>query len=250
MSPAPQRAGGLGIRVQHAILAGGLGTRLRVVAGGTPKALVLIHGRPFMEWILEALRRRGVRRAVLCTGYGHDRIAAALGDGRRLGVHLTYSVEALPLGTGGAAALALPLLADPFVLWNGDTFSTVHWRRLLARHAMHRALVTIAVVRVPDARDFGFVALGKHDRVLAFEEKGATGPQWINGGAYAISHAALHDVTADKPCSLEREVFPRLVARKRGVFAYCARRPVFDIGTPDRLSRFAKELSGGQLVRP
>ena len=142
-------------RPAHAILAGGLGTRLRPVTGGVPKALVPVRGRPFVEWLLVALRRRRVRRAVLCTGLGHDRIEAALGDGRRAGVRLTYSVEPAPLGTGGAVALALPLLADPFVLWNGDTFSTVDWRGLLARHVGRQALVTIAVVPTAEARDFG-----------------------------------------------------------------------------------------------
>ena len=237
-------------RPAHAILAGGLGTRLRAVSGGAPKALVPVHGRPFLEWLLVALRRRRVRRAVLCTGFGHEQIEAALGDGRRVGVLLTYSLEPSPLGTGGALALALPLLADPFVLWNGDTFSTVDWRGLLARHVARRALVTIAVVPAADGRDFGHVALGRDHRVVAFVEKGAAGPRLINGGVYAISHAALSGVTPGHPASLERDLLPGLVARTRRVYSYHARPPVFDIGTPDRLAHFSRELSRGRLVRP
>lgn len=235
----------------HAILAGGLGTRLRPVAGGEPKALVPVHGRPFLEWLLVALRRRGVRRVVLCTGVGHDRIAAAFGDGRGLGVQLTYSVESSPLGTAGAVVPALPLLRDPFVLWNGDTFSTIHWRGLWESHLMRGALATIAVVRAADARDFGSVTFASNRRVLAFDEKVAGGgPQWINGGVYALSHAALRGIPADRAASLERDVFPSLVRRTRRVYAYRARRPVFDIGTPDRLAQFSQEFARGDLVRP
>ncbi len=230
------------------MLVGGLGTRLRRVTGDTPKPLVRVRGRPFLEWLLISLRRRGARRIVLCTGYGHQQIEATLGDGRRLGVRLRYSVEPAPAGTAGAVALALPLLADPFVLWNGDTYSGLDWRSLLARHLRLQAVVTIALVPVANVSDFGRVVVDQHDRVVAFEEKTATGPGLVNAGVYAINHASLDEGPPGKGCSLEREVLPRLVRQTGRVYAYYTRRPVLDIGTPDRLKRFEEELSRGHLV--
>src|SRR6188508_925154 len=92
--------------VDAAILAGGLGTRLREALGGRPKALAEVGGRPFIEWQLLQLKAQGLRRVVLCTGYRGDLIEADLGDGARLGMELVYSTERSPLGTGGALGLA------------------------------------------------------------------------------------------------------------------------------------------------
>lgn len=58
------------------ILYGGQGTRLAPVLGGVPKALAPIDGRPFLDYQLEALFRAGFVDVVLCTGVGHDQIAA------------------------------------------------------------------------------------------------------------------------------------------------------------------------------
>ena len=125
-------------------------------------------------------------------------------------------------------------------------------RRGRRRRCVGKCFIRVPLSRLPaaDGRDFGHVALGRDHRVVAFVEKGAAGPRLINGGVYAISHAALSGVTPGHPASLERDLLPGLVARTRRVYSYHARPPVFDIGTPDRLAHFSRELSRGRLVRP
>ena len=66
--------------VPVAILAGGRATRLRPLTDAVPKALVDVGGRPFIDLQLALLRRRGLRRAVLCLGHLGEQIEAYLGD--------------------------------------------------------------------------------------------------------------------------------------------------------------------------
>src|SRR3954468_11982989 len=97
-----------------AILAGGLGTRLRPVSETIPKALINIAGEPFLAHQLRLLRRAGLRKVVLCIGYHGEMIEEKFGDGT-VGMKLTYSSDGTQLlGTGGALKKALPLLGDRF----------------------------------------------------------------------------------------------------------------------------------------
>jgi Nucleoside-diphosphate-sugar pyrophosphorylase involved in lipopolysaccharide biosynthesis/translation initiation factor 2B, gamma/epsilon subunits (eIF-2Bgamma/eIF-2Bepsilon) len=61
-----------------------------------------VGGRPILVRQIEWLKRFGVRDVILAVGYLRQKIFEALGDGRRLGVRIFYSVEEEPLGTGGA----------------------------------------------------------------------------------------------------------------------------------------------------
>lgn len=91
--------------MQAVVLAGGFGTRLRGVVPDLPKPMAPVAGRPFLAWILDRLVAAGARRAVLAVGYRHEAIRGHFGDAWR-GLPLVYSVEAQPLGTGGAIRLA------------------------------------------------------------------------------------------------------------------------------------------------
>ena len=83
------------------ILCGGLGTRLRRVIDDRPKPMVLVAGRPFLEYLIWQLKRYGFRDIVLCIGYLGDQVRAYFGDGSDWYVHISYSHEPEPLGTGG-----------------------------------------------------------------------------------------------------------------------------------------------------
>jgi D-sedoheptulose 7-phosphate isomerase len=106
-----------------AILAGGLATRLRGVAGDVPKSLVEVAGQPFAVHQIDMLVRHGLTDIVFCVGHRGEEIAAALGDGRRWGARLRYSFDGPALlGTGGALRHALPMLGDAFLVLYGDSY--------------------------------------------------------------------------------------------------------------------------------
>src|SRR5687767_15508520 len=115
-----------------ALLAGGLATRLRPITATTPKALVEVAGRPFIEHQLALLRRNGIRRVVLCLGYLGEQIQALLGDGAAHGVELDYSFDGEQLlGTGGALRRAAPLLGQVFWVLYGDSYLDIDYCAVL-----------------------------------------------------------------------------------------------------------------------
>ncbi|RXS98091.1 nucleotidyl transferase [Silvibacterium dinghuense] len=109
-----------------AILAGGLGTRMRPTTEWVPKVLLPVAGEPFLGHQLHLLAQRGVSDVVLCCGYLAEQIARYAGDGSDFGLHLHYSRDgASPLGTGGALRHALPMLGEEFFVLYGDSYLEV-----------------------------------------------------------------------------------------------------------------------------
>ncbi len=72
------------------ILAAGAGTRVRRISERRPKCLIDLAGRPIIEWILETLKRGGIRKVVVVTGFGAPALRIALGTGRRYGLTISY----------------------------------------------------------------------------------------------------------------------------------------------------------------
>lgn len=110
------------------ILAGGLATRLRPLTETTPKALVDLAGRPFIDWQLHYLKGQGISDVVICAGYLGEQIEQCVGDGSNWGlsVRFAFDGDAL-LGTGGAIRRALHMLGDDFFILYGDSYLPVNF---------------------------------------------------------------------------------------------------------------------------
>ena len=126
--------------MQLAILAGGLGTRLGPLTANTPKSLVPVLGRPFLEHQIGLVRNAGIKRLVLCIGHYGQRIIERFGQGQAYGVEIVYSQEGEQLlGTGGALKNAEPLLDDAFMMMWGDSYLLLDyaavWRNGWPSHA-------------------------------------------------------------------------------------------------------------------
>lgn len=216
------------------ILAGGLATRLGDTAARVPKALLEVHGRPFIDHLAWNLRRHGVDHVVVAAGRLGEHVVQHVGDGSAWGVSAEVVVEDEPLGTGGGAALAATRLSgNEFLLLNGDTLFDVNYLDLLACRRAEGESFAMALRAVDDAERYGSVLLDD-GRVTAFAEKSGTGPGLVNGGVYAIDRSVLADAPAGA-FSLEHDVLPKLVAEGRVIGAVYTGEFI-DIGVPDALA--------------
>jgi MurNAc alpha-1-phosphate uridylyltransferase len=104
------------------VLAAGRGERMRPLTDALPKPLLPIGGRPLIEWHLERLGRAGIREVAINTSWLGERLRATLGDGRRLGVAITWFDEGpQPLEAAGGIVNALGFFGEePFAVVNGD----------------------------------------------------------------------------------------------------------------------------------
>jgi len=218
--------------VTAAVLAGGLGTRLRSMVTDRPKVLAEIRGQPFLAYLLDQVAAAGVRYVVLCTGYLGEQVRAAFGDSYD-SLRLVYSQEPSPLGTAGALRLALPLFKSETVLvMNGDSFCQANLRAFWAWHCARGADATLLLTRMPDTERYGRVHVDANGLVLGFDEKGGnSGPGWVNAGIYLLNHHLLLTIPANRAVSLEREMFPAWIGR--GLYGYRSEGRFLDIGTPE-----------------
>jgi NDP-sugar pyrophosphorylase family protein len=226
-SPAQGLAG-----VTAAILAGGLGTRLRPVVADRPKVLAEVHGHPFLTYLLDQIAAAGVKRVVLCTGHMAEQVRTAFGDGYS-GLRVMYSQESSPLGTGGALRRALPLLeSDPVLVLNGDSYCSVDLGDFWEFHRVVDAAGSVALTEVQDTRRYGRAVVRPDGAISGFAEKADTqGPGWISTGIYLFSQRLLRSVAQDRPVSLEREILPAWIGR--GLYGYRSKAAFLDIGTPE-----------------
>ncbi|MDE2051739.1 MAG: nucleotidyltransferase family protein, partial [Gammaproteobacteria bacterium] len=140
------------------LLAAGRGERLRPITDTLPKPLVEVAGKPLIVYHLEALTRAGVRDLVINLSWLGEKIRAALGDGGRHGVRITYSEEGpVPLETGGGIHRALPLLgAEPFLVVNADVWTDADFSRFLTLEEDADARLLLAPIPSHHPRgDFG-----------------------------------------------------------------------------------------------
>lgn len=229
------------------VLVGGEGTRLRPLTETLPKPLVPFLDRPFLDHVLDHLERHGVHEVVLSSPYLEATfgpfVAARAGRPR-----ITWITEASPLGTGGAIVNALPALdADgPFLALNGDILTDLDLGALVALHRARGASATIALTHVEDARPFGLVPTDADGRVREFREKPADPiPGDVNAGTYVLEPAALADRRPGEPSSIERDIFPSLIARGDLVCGLVSDAYWTDLGTPRKyLEAHADALAG------
>ena len=229
--------------MQTVIMAGGLGTRLGRLTARSPKSLVDISGRPFLEHQLELLRSNGIRRVLVCVGHLGEQIKARFGDGRRFGVAIRYSEEGEDLlGTGGALKKAEPLLEERFFLLWGDSYLLLNYREIGRAFLGSDSLGLMVVYRNANGRIRSNVRV--RDGRVALYDKWKAHPDmlYIDNGFSAWSKAILGMIPAGKPFEIER-LFQRL-SRKGEVAAYVTAQRFYEVGSVPGLGELRRLLRG------
>ena len=131
-----------------AILAGGYATRLGALTTETPKCLLEINGRPFVDWQLELLIKNGYSEFIFCISYKSDLVQEYLGNGRGRGISIQYSLDGrTQLGTGGAIQNALPKLGDKFGVIYGDSYLPTNYIAVERNFLNSRSQALMAVYK-------------------------------------------------------------------------------------------------------
>jgi len=192
------------------VLAGGVPVRFENKP--IPKPMVLVDGKPIMEYVLQALSKIGVNDVIVVAGENAEEITGYFGNGSSLGLKITYLVEEKRRGTEGALALAKGLAgSDPFFVINGDNLYLFDLLEVYKQHINTQASVTIALTTAEKATGFGVTKLDGF-KVVAFSEKPEeTKNQLVSTGLYVFS-SSVFDMLAqsEKPVMLEDSLFPKL----------------------------------------
>lgn len=223
--------------MQGIILAGGKGTRLQRLYPSTPKALVPVAGKPFIQRQIEWLTNGGLTSVHIAAGYLAEKISEWADTTPFPGVHLSLSREPSTLGTAGALKYVEPFIKeDIFFILNGDSIlPELDFRTMIHLHSQCNAEVTIAITSIQSAGRYGTVKFDESGWITAFLEKSVNTAGWINGGVYAMHRSVFKRITADTEISLENDIFPQL-AEERQLASSKTKPPLLDMGTPEGLA--------------
>lgn len=225
--------------MQVVILAGGIGTRLRPLTHKFPKPMVLIKGKPFLEYQLEMLNKNGFNDFILCTGYLGEKIEEYFGNGEKMGIHIKYSKEKEPLGTGGALKNAEKLLENKFVLIYGDSFLPMDYKFLIADFNKSKKLAMTVVFKNNPKMVLNNIKVSKTGEVLNYDKKDEGLSNYVEAGVHIFKKGVLIHVPENSFFSLEEELLPILI-KKRELYAHITDKKFYDIGTFERLETFTK----------
>jgi NDP-sugar pyrophosphorylase family protein len=213
--------------------------------------VVPLLNRPFLAYQLALLRQHGITDVVLACSYRVDDVRQALGDGATLGVRLRYVIEREPLGTGGGIRNAADLGVDTVVVLNGDVLTDADLSGLRRFHERRGARTTLYLKPVEDPRPFGLVETDDDGRIRAFREKPTTPEEittnTINAGIYMIDAALLERIPPARMVSMEREIFPALIAAGIPAYGWIPEAYWRDIGSPAAYRAAQVDLLDGRV---
>jgi mannose-1-phosphate guanylyltransferase len=227
--------------MQAVVLAGGLGTRLRPITNTRPKPLLPVVNRPLICRVLDLLPP-AVDEVFVATGYLGEKVRdffARDKSGRKVEV----VIEQKPLGTGGALKNLQDRIKGTFIVLNGDVICSLDLRKMLRYHELKKGLGTISLWDVEDPTAYGMVLLDPEGHITAFKEKPKREEvlgHSVNAGTYILEPDILGYMDAGKETSIEKEVFPKVLAR--GLYGFRFEGHWFDAGTLNSYLRIHASL--------
>jgi D-glycero-D-manno-heptose 1,7-bisphosphate phosphatase len=201
-----------------------------------------VAGRPFLEHTIAHLARFGVQEILLLAGFEGARVQDRYEGARLFGADVSVMVEPEPLGTGGALSFAAARLREQFFLCNGDTFFDADLVPLIRTLDDSEWSAALLLREVESGARYGCVELDAAGAIRTFSEKPeADKPALVNAGCYLIRRDRVLPEIERLPCSIETDIFPKLLAR-RGLRGVPAEGYFIDIGIPESLAAARDEL--------
>lgn len=238
------------------VLAAGLGSRLRTIAGDLPKPLVPFGGAPILAHNLRWLAGEGVRECWINLHYAADAIRETIGDGEAFGLRVQYVYEPELLGTAGALGNIRAAFQAPMLVVYGDSVVRCGLEALAARHRLRGAEATIALFD-RDRHPHTGIAGGRVrltadlavERFLEGVGEASTDPL-VNAGVYLVEPSILDLIPTEGAVDFGRDVFPAMLATGRALGAYVMDDQGFCLGldTPESYAAGVALLDAGRVT--
>lgn len=168
------------------IFAAGLGTRLRPLTHNIPKALVEVHGKPMLEWVILRFISYGIKNIIINLYHHADQIIDFLKSKNNFGINIELSLEEMLLDTGGGLKKAAWFFKNErsFFIQNSDILTNIDLRKMFAHHTHTQSDVTLSTRSRMTSRYLLF----KPDQTLC-------GWKNINDNKYIWVHEPINEYT-------------------------------------------------------
>ena len=223
--------------MQMVVLAGGLATRLEPLIQKIPKSMLLIHGKPFLEYQLDLLKQKGILDIVLCIGHLGQQIRDYFKDGKEFGVQIRYSEEKERLlGTGGALKKAQNLLEPEFFVMYGDSYLPIDYFKVFSYFKKFNKSGLVVVYKNFNRYDKSNVILENNLIKVYDKKKREKDMIYIDAGVSILKKEVFDIIPENQFVSLER-VFQDLIKRKE-LLAFETEERFYEIGSIAGLKEF------------
>jgi len=225
-----------------AILVGGYAKRLYPVTKTIPKAMLRVAGKPFIAHQLALLKKNGITKVVICSGYLSEQIEDFIGDGKQFGLSANFSADGeKPLGTGGAIKKALPLLGDTFFVMYGDTYLTIDFKSISDFFLSQNKKGLMTVLRNKDQWGNSNIVF-KNSKIIKYDKQEKTmDMEYIDYGLSMLKKSAFDEIGTEEIFDLAR-VYKSLIEMGQ-MIGYEVKSRFYEIGSAQGLAETEEYLS-------
>ncbi len=227
------------------ILAGGEGTRLRPYTYNTPKPMLMVGGRPILQYVIDNLKRSGLTDLVITCGYKHEQISDYFGDGSKSGVKIDYCVEKEKKNTAGSILPYKGRVKETFVVVMGDHLTNIDLAKMVENHKKSGAMATVALYHAKMPLEYGVAKL-EGGNIVSFVEKPML--EHLYNTAIYIFEPEIFDHIKEKE-DFAKDVFPRLLKAKKKISGYVFEDVWFDIGRVSDYERLDELFKVNKLAQ-
>jgi len=232
---------------QAVILAGGIGARLRPLTDNTPKPMILVNNRPFLEYLIELLKERGINEVILLLGYLPEKIIDYFGDGANFGLKIKYSIGDVTFETGKRIKYAEKLLDKNFLLMYCDNYVPINLKELVKFHAKQKTLATLAIYTNKDGIRKNNIYVDDDGFVIRYD-RSRKNPN-LNGveiGFFVINKKIVNVMPNDN-FSFEDVIIPKLI-EQRQLSGFKVDHRYYSIGSIERIHLTEQFLKPKKVV--
>ncbi len=219
---------------QAVILAGGLGTRLRPITDTIPKPMVPVNGRPFLEYLLEMLKKNGISEVVLCLGYLAHKITEHFGDGSKFGMKISYSIGAVEDDTGKRLKMAEPFLNERFLLMYCDNYWPLNLKKMVEVFDANQQPFMMTVYTNKYGITKNNVLVDESNFIVKYDKtRQDSNLNGVDIGFMIVDKSVLN-LIGEENSNFEEKVYPILVENRK-MIAFKTDHRYYSISTPEKL---------------
>ena len=215
------------------IFVGGYGKRLGNLTKKTPKPLLLINNKPFINYLLEKIIKIEPEKIIFLCKYKNSQFLLKYYKKKINKTFLSCVIEKKKLGTGGSLFNAKKYITNNTLVANGDTFFNINFNKfnkiLLKKNVMFMCLVKNKIYK----SNKKLSQLNTKKKLVIFSKKNSN---LMNAGFYVVNKKIIKFLKKDNN-SLEKTIIPKLIEKKL-IYGEIFNNDHIDIGTKKNLKYF------------
>lgn len=232
---------------QAVILAGGLGTRMRPLTNTTPKPMIAIHGKPFLAYILDILKKNGIEEVIILVGYLHKQIEDYFGTGEKFGLKIIYSYDPIEADTGTRIRNAYQFFDKHFLLLYGDNYWPLNLLMLIKFYKDKKKQASTVVFSNFDSSTKNNILVSKDGIVEIYDKKRKI--KNLNGvdiGFFILNRDVLSFLPSEN-FSFEEIVLQELI-KNRQLAGFLTHHKYYSLTNPERLKGVESYLEKKKVI--